>query len=78
MSPEEKKELLDEAIKQLAGHPGFHAFVDALREMKQSAITFAISNDVVESPGRIAAALGEIRAYEDIFNLVDEHIKDSS
>lgn len=72
---EEKRALLAESIKQLNGHPGFEAFMDGLWELREYAIRVAVADDSVSSDGKTLAALGEIRAYEDIFSLVDEQVK---
>lgn len=72
---DEKRELMGAAIKQLNGHPGFEAFMDGLYELREYAIRVAVSDESVGTEGKTLAALGEIRAYEDIFALVDEQRK---
>lgn len=69
---ETKRELLAESLKLLATHEPFIQFMDALKQLREGAVIDACRMDVVENPGKTAAALGEIRCYTDIIALVDE------
>ena len=73
MSLEQDKELLANAIKQLVDDVRFKQFMDAVEGLKQAAVANAISDRTLENLGTSAAALGEVRAYMDIQNLVKEY-----
>lgn len=70
---EEKRRILAESLKLLTGHEPFLRFMDGLQELREAAVRDACRNDVVDNTGRVFAALGEIRAYTDIQNLVSEY-----
>ena len=67
------RERLREAIGQLGGNDGFKVFMEALEGLKQAAIANATADATLEKPGTTSAALGEVRAYMDIQNLVKEY-----
>jgi hypothetical protein len=73
MTYAEKQELLDNSLKQLTTHPAFIEFVDAIKQMKESAIVAAVSEKTFKTPYRTVGALGEVRAYVDILNLVEDY-----
>jgi hypothetical protein len=62
-----------EAIGQLGGNDGFRVFMEAIEGLKQAAISNATADLTLEKPGTTCAALGEVRAYMDIQNLVKEY-----
>ena len=72
-TPEEKQMELKESIRQLAGDVRFKVFIEALRALREFALREACTDENVGNATRMAASLGEIRAYTDIFNVVDEH-----
>lgn len=65
--------MLAETLKQLCGDSRFMDFMGEVRELREYAIRAAVAEQTVENTGRTVAALGEIRAYEDILNLVAEY-----
>jgi hypothetical protein len=67
-----KELLLANAIKQLVGDDRFQMFIDAIKVYKDEAVIAACSNESLENPLTAAAALGHVRAYVDIFGLVEE------
>lgn len=69
----EKREFLAESIRLLSTHEPFKQFMASLGQLRDSAIQDAVRNDVVGNPQTMAAALGEVRTYLDIFALVEEH-----
>jgi len=73
MTIDEKRELISESIRQLAGDPRFKEFIGAVHEMREQAIREACMADTVGNEGMTRAALGHIRAYEDILTLVAEY-----
>lgn len=73
MSLEQDKELLSNAIKQLVSDVRFLQFMEAIEGLKQEAVANAVSDKTLETLGTSAAALGEVRAYMDIQNLVKEY-----
>lgn len=78
LSREQKRALLVDSIRQLAGHPPFLSFLDAILELRESAVRDACRNETVSANGPVLAALGEIRAYEDIIAIVSEHISETN
>jgi hypothetical protein len=77
LSRDQKRQLLSDSIRQLAGHPPFLSFLDAILELRESAVRDACRVDTVAQSGAVLAALGEIRAYEDIIAIVSEHIRET-
>jgi hypothetical protein len=73
MTREEKADLIGTAVKQLAGDDRFQLFMVGIEEMKMAALRDAGSDATLASPGATAAAIGEVRAYLDIQDLVKEH-----
>lgn len=73
MTIEEKLELLNETIRQLSGDDRFRVFVEKLREMREDSIAVALHDETCGNSLKVAAALGEVRAYQDILNLIDEY-----
>lgn len=73
MTREEKDLLIGGAIRQLAGDDRFQMFMDAIRQMRQSALRAAASDAALSNLGSAAAGMGEVRAYLDIEDLVEEH-----
>lgn len=73
MSAEKIREELAESIKQLAGDVRFKAFVRELENMRDDALNNAIIDASLQSPGTAYAALGEVRTYLAILNLVKEY-----
>ena len=69
---DKRRERLAETIKLLATHEPFRAFMHELGNMRDMAIQDACRNEVLDNPTKIAASMGEIRAYLDICALVDE------
>jgi len=72
-TPDELQAALKESLKQLSGDVRFKVFMRSLQSLREFAIREACADSNVESPTKMAASLGEIRAYTDIFNVVDEH-----
>jgi hypothetical protein len=60
-------------MESLVANPNFEHFVDALREMKDGAVAYAVSHTTVRDQRESLAALGEVRAYSDIISLADAH-----
>ena len=78
LSREQKRQLLHDSIRQLAGHPPFLSFLDAILELREGAVRDACHVNSVANNGVVLAALGEIRAYEDIIAIVSEHISETN
>lgn len=74
---EEKRAALVESIRQLAGDVRFKVFVESLKGARDRAIQEACFNENVANSLVTAAYIGEIRAYVDIFNAIDEHAETS-
>lgn len=75
MNLDEKRALISDSIGLLSTHEPFRVFMDALAQMRDSAIADAVRVDIVGNPYAASASLGEIRSYLDIFALVAEHEK---
>jgi hypothetical protein len=73
MTLTEKRELVSESLRQLGGDPRFQSFLEAVQTMRNEAIRAACADKVLRSRGKTVAALGEIRAYEDILALAEEN-----
>lgn len=73
MNVEKEKELLANAIKQLVSDPRFQQFMEAIDGLKQASVANACADTTLQNPGTASAALGEVRAYLDIQNLVKEY-----
>ena len=78
LSLEEKRSYLDDSLAGLRGNPSFEAFMLALDDLRSESIRAAVRVDSVLSEGATYTALGEIRAYEDIFALIEEKISKST
>lgn len=72
MTYEEKRAYLSESIKLLTTHEPFQRFMDGVVQLQLSAIRDSVRMDVVDNPYKVAAALGEVRAYLDIQDMVME------
>jgi hypothetical protein len=67
-------EHLRESLKQLAGDVRFKVYMAEIREMREAAITEGTQNlQNLAAQGTAYAALGEIRAYTNLINLVKEY-----
>ena len=67
-------EQFRECVKQLAGDPRFRIYMQELREMREAAINEGTQNlQNLAAQGTAYAALGEIRAYTNLLNLVKEY-----
>lgn len=75
---DEKRSYLDDSLAALRGNPNFEAFTLALDDLRSESIRAAVRVDSVLSEGATYTALGEIRAYEDIFALIEEKISKST
>jgi hypothetical protein len=73
MNITENRQHLEESVKQLAADDRFKVFMGAIEGLKQAAIANAAADASLANPGTTSAALGEVRAYLDIQNLVDEY-----
>lgn len=73
MPIEETRAELAESIKQLAGDVRFQVFMRCLSEQADYAIANACSDAALANPMTASAALGEVRCYRDILNLVKEY-----
>ena len=74
MTREEFSGHLRESIKQLAGDVRFRMYMREIRDMREAAIndaTMDLRN--LAAQGTAYAALGEIRAYTNLMNLVKEY-----
>lgn len=67
-----KRELLQESLRLLVTHDPFLKFMEALEGLRESAIADACRIDVVDNQGKVMAALGEVRSYNDLKALVSE------
>lgn len=74
LTPRERAERLQTALARLIGNDAFQDFVDGMREIQRNTMLDLMSDTVVKDERLTAAALGEIRAYEAIINLYDDHI----
>jgi len=69
----ETQETLRGAMSTLLPNPNFRDFIDALRQLREGAIMYAVSHTTVKDQREALAALGEVRAYSDIIDIVDSH-----
>jgi hypothetical protein len=75
MSRQSEKELrLRQAMEGLLMDPRFHEFIGAIRELKDGAVEYAVAHTTVRDQRETLAALGEVRAYQDILSLADAHM----
>jgi DNA-binding GntR family transcriptional regulator len=75
LTPRERAERLQTALARLIGNDAFQDFVEGLREIQRNTLLDLMNDTVVKDERLTAAALGEIRAYEAIINLCDDHIQ---
>jgi len=71
---DQKRAILEESMRLLATHEPFMRFMEAMETLREGAIADACRNDVVDNQGRVMAALGEVRAYNDIKSLYTEYL----
>lgn len=69
----ETQEPLRGALSTLLPNPNFRQFIDALRELREGAVMYAVSHTAVKDQRETLAALGEVRAYSDIIDIVDSY-----
>ncbi len=69
----QKEEALRGAMASLLPNPNFRHFLDAIRELREGAVSYAVSNTSVASDRECCAALGEVRAYSDILDIATAH-----
>lgn len=67
--------MFQAAIEQLAGDDRFRAYNEQIRQMREAAIMDLCNDAVVDSPTKMAAAIGEIRTYSSILSLTEEAIR---
>ena len=72
MTRQEADNLMRESIKTLCADPRFEQFLLAIRAYQEEAVRDACRDEAMASERTLAAALGHIRAYQDIFGLVEE------
>lgn len=65
-----KAQSLQAAMADLIHDPRFQTFCDALKELREQAVAFAVTHDSVKDQRATIAALGEVRAYDDILAVV--------
>lgn len=71
---EAKARKLEQAMFPLISDPRFSVdFMGVLREQRDEAVAYAISHDSVRDERRTLAALGEIRAYNDILAIAENY-----
>jgi hypothetical protein len=74
MSRQTIKELrLKDAMASLVASPNFVEFIEALRELKEGAVSYAVQHTTVRDQRETLAAMGEIRAYSDIIGIYEAH-----
>lgn len=70
---EARQRRLELAMFPLIGDDRFTTFLETVRELKEDAVQFAVSNDSVKSDRATLSALGEIRAYTDILGIAENY-----
>lgn len=62
-------------MSTLLPNPNFHEFIDAIRELREGAVMYAVTHTAVKDQRESLAALGEVRAYTDIIGIVDSYMQ---
>lgn len=62
-------------MRDLVQDPRFGEFVNAIRELKEGAVAYAVSHTTVRDQRESLAALGEVRAYSDIISIYEAHLQ---
>lgn len=69
----EKQEALQGAMASLLPNTNFQEFLEVLRDLREAAVAYAISHDTIKDQRNTLAALGEVRAYDDILGIAKAH-----
>lgn len=77
MTYEEKQRFLADSMKMLVTHPPFIEFMDKIVAMREDAIDRAAADRTFKTAYRTVAALGEVRAYQDMLQLYKEFLPDT-
>lgn len=73
-----RADALAASIRSLSDNPHFKLFMTEIVNLKEMAMRDACMGDCVGNPGRQSAALGEVRAYIDILDVVAAHVGSAS
>jgi len=58
----DNQDTLRGAMSTLLPNPNFHEFIDAIRELREGAVMYAVTHTAVKDQRESLAALGEVRA----------------
>lgn len=70
---EQRARKLELAMFPLITDDRFDAFLDTVKELRDEAVSFAISHDSVKSDRATLSSLGEVRAYTDILGIAENY-----
>jgi hypothetical protein len=74
MSRQSEKELrLRDAMRDLVQDPRFQVWMEALRELRESAVGYMIDHTTVKDQRESLAAVGEVRCYDTIWQVYEAH-----
>lgn len=74
LTPTEKTERIQSAMRLLVGNDAFQDFIEELREQQHNAMLDGINEAVLKDERLALAIAGEIRAYEGIISIYDSLI----
>ena len=75
LTPTEKTERIQSAMRMLVGNDAFQDFIEELREQQHNAMLDGINEAVLKDERLALAVAGEIRAYEGIISLYDSLVQ---
>lgn len=72
LSREEIRALIDQALHQLAAHEPFRIYMELVKSDREAVIADLCSDAVVGDTHKTAAAIGELRTYQQIIDRYHE------
>ena len=72
---EHKEAQLRQAMECLLRDTRFQVYLDAIRELKEGAVAYAVQHTTVRDEREYLAAVGEVRAYADILAVAESHMQ---
>lgn len=68
----ENREMLDQAMLQLAGHGPFQVYMESLRAAREACIADLCNDAVIANDRLTLAAIGEIRTYQSVLDSYEQ------